>query len=864
MLSNAVNTFFPWSGFATFVGSRMPLSLGANKKKDLIQIQWFVAIASSYLLLVREGQLVHDPVNLFLLVAPLGSILIFLRLPESVFSHRLFPQAMAVADTALICTAIVFNRQSPWDLFLVFFFGILIAAIGENLLQIVIGCLILSVISVVIVPLSGKGNFEIDLDALLRIPLLFGASLVYGYLADQVKREKKKTAQLEEARRQQLQMKDQFFSHVSHELRTPLTALYQFVTILTDGLAGDLNEEQREYLEIALRNIKQLQTMVADLLEAARADSGKLAIDPRVISLQSLVSETLSMLLAGAAVKAIVLSADVPKDLPLVYVDPQRLNQILTNLVDNAMKFTPANGSITVRARLFDSDPGFVCVSVADTGCGISPEGTKKIFDRLYQEERILETNRKGLGLGLHICKELVSRHGGHIWVESELGKGSTFHFTLPLFSLKSLLLPVIEENHHLKSFVALISVEVLPDNPAPTSEVAKVAWARAWTAVQQLTLPDKTVLLPRMALAGEKGVFFLVNASDLKTTNQIASQIQKKISDCREVQEAKCRVKTSVAVIDRPLKQGGAYIETLADEISDRISQLTRQAEAEKAKVEATKVDVISAMSREVRTPLNVVMGYAGILRDKLLGDLNPEQESAVGKLIGQTNSLLLTISNIVDAHKIDSGIVRAATHEVHVGSLLEELKLSYDFPLDKNLKLVWDHPPELPVIVSDAIKLRMILQNLINNALKFTQEGLVKISARYVSDTNSLEFEVADTGIGIPRESLQAIFDKFRQLQSSGEDFLSGMGLGLHLVGTFTKLLGGTVSVESECGKGSVFKVTFPVTPAAAASSKFGDGASAPDGAQAGSESVKDEGVKEGDAKRRVYEKQEDLNCG
>jgi len=841
----------------------MPLSLGVNKKRDLIQIQWFVAIASSYLLLVREGQLVNDPVNLFLLVAPLGSILIFLRLPQSAFSHRLFPQVMAVADTVLICTAIVFNRQSPWDLFLVFFFGILIAAIGENLLQIVVGCLVLSVISIVIVPLSGKGGFELDSDALLRIPLLFGASLVYGYLADQVKREKKKTVQLEEARRQQLLMKDQFFSHVSHELRTPLTAVYQFVTILSDGLAGELNEEQREYLEIVLRNVKQLQTMVGDLLEAARADSGKLAIDPRVISLQALVSETLSMLLAGAAVKAIVLSADIPSDLPLVSVDPQRLNQILTNLVDNAMKFTAANGSIMVRARAFDADPNFVCVSVADTGCGISPEGTKKIFDRLYQEERILEINRKGLGLGLHICRELVSRHGGRIWVESELGKGSTFHFTLPVFSLKSLLLPIIDENHHLKSFIGLIAVEVLPDNPAPTSEVGKVAWGRAWTALKQLPLPDKTVLLPRMALAGEKGVFFLVNAGDLKTTNQITSRIQKEIGDCREVQDAKCRVKTSVVVIDHPSNQEQADVGKLADEISDRILQLTRQAEVEKAKVEATKVDVISAMSREVRTPLNVVMGYAGILRDKLLGDLNPEQESAVGKLMGQTNNLLLTISNIVDAHKVDSGIVKAAGHEVHVGSLLEELKLSYDFPMDKSLKLVWDHPPELPVIVSDATKLRMILQNLINNALKFTQEGVVKISARYASETNSLEFEVADTGVGIPSESLQAVFEKFRQLQSSGEDFMSGMGLGLYLVGTFTKLLGGAVSVESECGKGSVFKVTFPVTPAAAVSSKFRDGASAPDGAHAGSESVKKEGTNEGDAKRRIYEKQEDLNC-
>src|SRR5438128_1606439 len=99
MFSKATNTLVPWSQFTTFVGSQMPLSLRMNKKKDLIQIQWFVAIASSYLLLVREGQLVNDPINLFLLMTPLGSILIFLRLPQSAFNHRLFPQVIAMTDT---------------------------------------------------------------------------------------------------------------------------------------------------------------------------------------------------------------------------------------------------------------------------------------------------------------------------------------------------------------------------------------------------------------------------------------------------------------------------------------------------------------------------------------------------------------------------------------------------------------------------------------------------------------------------------------------------------------------------------------------------------------------------------------------
>jgi hypothetical protein len=117
----------------------------------LIQIQWFVVIACAYLIVIQDGHLAQDIVSHSMLIAPLTSMLIFLRLPEAVFMHRFFPQTMAIVDTILISTAIVFNRESPWDLFLVFFFGILVAAIGENLLQIIGGCLVVGVLSLVVV-----------------------------------------------------------------------------------------------------------------------------------------------------------------------------------------------------------------------------------------------------------------------------------------------------------------------------------------------------------------------------------------------------------------------------------------------------------------------------------------------------------------------------------------------------------------------------------------------------------------------------------------------------------------------------------------------------------------------------------------
>lgn len=444
------------------------LAIGTDRRRDLIPIQWFAVIACTYLLVVQDGRIAQDPVSLMILLAPLGSMLIFLRLPDAVFTHRFFPQTMAIVDTILISAAIVLNRESPWDLFLVFFFGVLIAAIGENFLQIIGGCLIAGVLSVVIIPVSTGTSFSLDANTLLRIPLLFGSSLLYGYLADQVKREKGKAAELEDVRKQQLLMKDQFFSNVSHELRTPLTAVYQFITIVLEGLAGSLNADQKEYLGIALRNVKQLQAMVGDLLEATRAENGKLAIHPRGVSLNLSVSEIVRTFSANARHKGIELTEDLPADLPLLYVDPRRLIQILTNLVDNALKFTQKDGRISICANVFEEDRGFVQVSVADTGCGISSADADKIFDRLYQVEQSFETNRKGLGLGLHITKELVVRHGGRIWLETESGKGTTFHFVLPVFSLKRLLRSLIDIEGPLdKVFVAHLSrVVTRPRHP--------------------------------------------------------------------------------------------------------------------------------------------------------------------------------------------------------------------------------------------------------------------------------------------------------------------------------------------------------------------------------------------------------------
>lgn len=234
--------------------------------------------------------------------------------------------------------------------------------------------------------------------------------------------------ELETTRQQQMEMKDQFLAHVSHELRTPLAASHLFIKNLLEGISGDLSAQQREELQIVLVNIGQLRNMIGDLLEATRAGSGTLRIERQDVNLNALIAETLSTFAPTA--DTITLLNDAPPSLPTVYADPQRISQVLNNLIDNAIEFTPPHGTISINARV--AEP-FVCIEVTDTGRGISPIGKQLVFERMYQERQASETSRAGLGLGLYLCRLLVERQGGRIWVESEQTKGSTFFFTLPI-----------------------------------------------------------------------------------------------------------------------------------------------------------------------------------------------------------------------------------------------------------------------------------------------------------------------------------------------------------------------------------------------------------------------------------------------
>jgi len=378
--------------------------------------------------------------------------------------------------------------------------------------------------------------------------------------------------ELEQAREKELRLKDQFLSHVSHELRSPLTTIQQFITIMLDGLAGNLSPEQREYMEITLRNANQLRTMIGDLLEVSRAETGKLTVERRRFHLPELIAETLRTFHTTAAPKDIVLSADVPNDLPAAYADPDRVRQILTNLIDNAIKFTPKNGTVSALGHVWDQDSDFLRVAVTDTGCGIRPEDTERIFDRLYQEFNAIEGNHIGLGLGLYICKELVSRHGGRIWAESQLGHGSTFTFTLPILSMPRLLAPILTTKNLRAGSLALITVVLIPHGNRLLTKADENAVREVRNILKRCTLPDKDILLPNLTLTELEDIFFVAACTDRSGAEVIASRVREQLRNCKYLQYARLAVTTSFTMVDIPPMEKRMNVERIVGDVANAV----------------------------------------------------------------------------------------------------------------------------------------------------------------------------------------------------------------------------------------------------------------------------------------------------
>lgn len=237
------------------------------------------------------------------------------------------------------------------------------------------------------------------------------------------------TATLEELKRIS-SAKSEFVSAVSHELRTPLTSIKGYASLLMAGKMGEIPANVHDRLDKINKHSDSLVRFINELLDISRIESGRVAMQRSPQNLAPLVEGTRDLLTPQMKEKNIHFLAELPAELPQVFIDPTQIERVFINLIGNAVKFTPENGRITVHAV---TDEDSVTVGVSDTGIGMKPEEIASLFSEFYRAENVINQNVKGSGLGLVLAKKIIEAHGGRIWVTSVPGEGTTFSFTLPL-----------------------------------------------------------------------------------------------------------------------------------------------------------------------------------------------------------------------------------------------------------------------------------------------------------------------------------------------------------------------------------------------------------------------------------------------
>jgi PAS domain S-box-containing protein len=228
-------------------------------------------------------------------------------------------------------------------------------------------------------------------------------------------------------------LKSEFISITSHELRTPLASIKQGIYLVLSETVGKINEQQKKFLEIGKRNVDRLSNLINDLLDLSKIESGKMTLERKSEDINKFLNDIVANFEPVTSQKQIIIEKKLQSDIAKIYFDPDKISQVIANLLNNAIKFTQDKGKVIVASSYYGSDPNYVQVSVEDNGMGIAKEDMGKLFKKFQQLDMRLTRKAGGTGLGLAVCKQIVELHGGRIWAESEgKDKGSRFLFILP------------------------------------------------------------------------------------------------------------------------------------------------------------------------------------------------------------------------------------------------------------------------------------------------------------------------------------------------------------------------------------------------------------------------------------------------
>jgi signal transduction histidine kinase/ligand-binding sensor domain-containing protein/HPt (histidine-containing phosphotransfer) domain-containing protein/BarA-like signal transduction histidine kinase len=666
-------------------------------------------------------------------------------------------------------------------------------------------------------------------------------------------------------------LKDEFLANTSHELRTPLNGIIGLAESLIDGVAGQLPEKANHDLSMVVASGRRLSNLVNDILDFSKLKNHGLQIYTSAIDINSMVDVVFTLSRATLKTKDIELINNIAKDFPAVKADEDRLQQILFNLVGNAIKFTPS-GTVTISAQLVGNshtdEQQFVCIDISDTGIGIATENLATIFKSFEQVTGNETRSASGTGLGLAVSKQLVELHGGTITVISTQNKGSIFSFTLPIYDISdnelSELIAVGDVNHEqtkqqlsrlqaIDDTIDYFSVDILSpkdnttnkenndfrvlivdDDPINRQVLNNYLLSLDYQLFQAHGGEQALALIEQASeglLAGERPFDLIL--LDIMMPKVSGYEVCRKLREKYSVNELPViflTAKNQVVDLVESFSAGGNDYLTkpiskheLLSRVETHLTLLDINRSLETKVAERTveleyamqaKGEFLAKMSHEIRTPMNAIIGLGYLT---LKTDLNPHQKDLISKTQDASQALLGLINDILDFSKIEAGKMSVESITMNMGGLINKTNNICALRAHaKDLELIVKVHSDVPKhIKSDPVRLQQILVNLVSNAIKFTEQGHILIEVALAKqslmadDRNqlTLEFSVSDTGIGLEQSTMNNLFQSFTQADSSITRKFGGTGLGLSICKELSGLMGGEIWVESTLGEGSKF---------------------------------------------------------
>ncbi|MCL2304947.1 MAG: ATP-binding protein [Planctomycetaceae bacterium] len=680
----------------------------------------------------------------------------------------------------------------------------------------------------------GKGNFDAEVPVIQSKDEIGALSKAFRFMVGEINklvRELQANAKTLEEKNVYLNqlnaLKDEFLANTSHELRTPINGIIGIVESMIDGATGELSDEQKYNLAIVSNSGKRLSHLVNDILDFTKLKNNDIVLQLKPLDLKVIVDTVIVLSKPLIKGKDLTLLSKIDDSLPLIYADENRIQQILYNLIGNAIKFTE-HGKVVVSATVTND---MVAVAVQDSGIGIAEDKFEKIFESFEQADGSTARLYGGTGLGLSITKKIVELHGGTISVESRLGEGSRFTFTIPQSTAKELAANETPSTIiDIESFAAHDTtvhehvtddseegyrILVVDDEPVNIQVLLNLLSVRHYSVTTAYNGLEALALFEK----GERFDLVLLDVMMPKMSGyDVCQQLRIRYS-LFDMPIVMLTAKNQVQDIVYGFQVGANdYIQKPFDkeELLARVKTLLNLKGATLAATAANKAKslFLANMSHELRTPLNAVVGLTNLL---LKTPMNDRQKDYTEKMRQASTSLLDIINNILDYSDVDAGKMKLYRSVFELGPIIDDLVNSFRQRYsDSSVELRVKQDASIPTsLTGDPLRLKQVLFNLIDNAYKFTEQGSITVSVTVMRrDSNNvlIEFVVEDTGIGMTRRQMESIFAAFSQADNSATRKYGGTGIGLTITREMVELMGGKITVAGQEGKGTVFTFSCP----------------------------------------------------